>query len=185
LDPDQNYYNPIMNQRLLACKYYHPDQLATDLQNKEKIQLSIFCMNIRSMRKFFTGLNTLLDIIDSDFHILSFTETWLREYNIDQFNIEGYTHEAQIREDKEGGGISLYIQTKLSYKTRDDLNHNSNDCQFLWVEIDKRDLNTDTNVVVGVIYRRPGSDVNIFNEILDNRLLIIKNEKKECYHRDD
>ena len=77
LDPDQNYYNPIMNQRLLACKYYHPDQLATDLHSKEKIQLSIFCMNIRSLRKNVTGLNTLLDIIDSDFQILYFTETWL------------------------------------------------------------------------------------------------------------
>ena len=53
------------------------------------------------------------------------------------------------------------------------------------MEIDKRDTNSDTNIIVGVIYRRPGSDVKIFNEILDSNLTKIKNEKKYCFHGGD
>ena len=117
LDPDQNYYNPLMNQRISDCKYFNINQVNAEYHNKEPNQLSIFCMNIRSLRIFFTGLKTLLNIIDPKFHILALTETWLQQYNTDQFNIDGYSHVTQIRDGKEGEGfpytLTIILTTKL------------------------------------------------------------------------
>ena len=75
LDPDQNYYNPLMSQCLSDCKYYYTDQLDTETHSKTSDQISIFCMNIRSLRKNYTGLTTLLDIIDIKFQLIALTET--------------------------------------------------------------------------------------------------------------
>ena len=149
LDPDQNYYNPLMNQSLLNCKYYYTDQLNAETHTRTSEQISLLCMNIRSLRKIFTGFTTLLDIIDIKFQLIALTETWLKEYNTDLFNIDGYTHESQIREGREGGGVSFYIKNSINYKLREDLNHNTTDYHFFWLELDKRDMKSETNILVG------------------------------------
>ena len=59
------------------------------------------------------------------------------------------------------------------------------DYQFLWVELDKVDTGSETNIIVGVVYRRPGSDISTFNDTLSDTLTIIKNEKKESLHSGD
>jgi hypothetical protein len=51
--------------------------------------------------------------------------------------------------------------------------------------MDKKDVDSETNIIMGVIYCRPGSDVNNFNEILNNSLNIIKKENKESIHCSD
>jgi hypothetical protein len=56
---------------------------------------------------------------------------------------------------------------------------------MLWVELNKTDTHSDSNIIMGTIYRRPGSDIPTFNDKLMDILTIIKNEKKECQHCGD
>ena len=130
-------------------------------------------------------LVTLIDTIDLDFTIISLTETWLQEYNHDLYEMEGFTHISQTRQNKTGGGVSLFIRNNVNFIIRDDLNCNTIDSQFLWVELPSSDIQSETNMIVGVIYRRPGSNIEIFNEKLSEILHKIKLEKKECQHAGD
>ena len=175
LDPDNNFYNPIVNQNILGCKYYNFDQLNRATQAKNPNQLSNFCLNIRSLPKNHRKLVTLLNTIETQFTTISLTETWLQDHNYELYEIEGYTHVSQLRENKKGGGVSIFVKNNLNSKTREDLNYNCIDFQLLWIEIDKIDIHTDTNIIMGVVYRKPGSESTAFLEKLTDILTIIKN----------
>jgi hypothetical protein len=56
---------------------------------------------------------------------------------------------------------------------------------MLWLELDKRSIGTNTNVIYGCIYRRPGTDINIFNDKLSTILDTVRKEKKIVYHVGD
>ena len=72
--------------------------------------------------------NNLFDYINNPFHILAFTETWLRSDNVDNVIFEGYNdiHFLRPRDEQfdfkeSGGGISVFIKEGINYKARDDL----------------------------------------------------------------
>jgi hypothetical protein len=92
LDPDNIFYGPIMQQNVLGCKYYNTQTLNLETNSKplNSVQLSMLTLNIRSLPRNHKNLIPLLNIIDNQFHIISLTETWLKEYNADLFPIEGY-----------------------------------------------------------------------------------------------
>ena len=46
----------------------------------------------------------------------------------------------------------MYINSDLSYNVRDDLNYHDDDYEMMWVEVDKRELKTLKNYVIGLIY---------------------------------
>jgi hypothetical protein len=56
---------------------------------------------------------------------------------------------------------------------------------MLWLEVDKDSLKAKTNTIIGVIYRRPGSDISTFNNMLSNNLATIQSEHKACIHVGD
>ena len=55
----------------------------------------------------------------------------------------------------------------------------------MWIEIDKTSCNSKKNIIVGVIYRIPGSDIDIFNYYINETLNKIKNENKSIFHMGD
>jgi hypothetical protein len=71
----------------------------------------------------------------------------------------------------------MFCNENWSYKIREDLNFNSDDFQLLWAEVDKDSSLTKTNLLVGTIYRRPGSNPSEFIEKLQTILSIINDEK--------
>ena len=70
-----------------------------------------------------------------------------------------------------GGGISLFIKEGLCYKVREDLNVILPYLETLFIEL------TFNNklYIVGVIYRIPNTNVNVFNEILNEIIEPLKN----------
>ena len=50
--------------------------------------------------------------------------------------------------------------------------------ESLFIEVPDFCFKLPKNVIIGVIYRPPGSNVNEFNDIISGILDIIKNEKK-------
>ena len=67
----------------------------------------------------------LLESIENPFHILAFSETWLKVDNVETVSFQDYDHVYCIRpldggiDDREaGGGLSLFMKNGLNYKVR-------------------------------------------------------------------
>ena len=83
-----------------------------------KKHISVLHLNARSLKKNFSEVNTLLNTFDNTFSAIGVTETWLKSHNVSLYNIDGYVVEHSTRVTKIGGGVSLYINEKYNYKTR-------------------------------------------------------------------
>ena len=57
----------------------------------------------------------------------------------------------------------------------------NNIMEALFIEIPKDQIGNKCNIIVGVIYRAPDTDVTQFNELLSVTLSKIKSEKKDSY----
>ena len=90
--------------------------------------LSIFNLNARSFVHNFDDIIMLLDSIEIKFNKIVISETWLREYNKDLYQIENYNACHITRNfinntynNNTDGGVSIFIQNHLKYNTIDDL----------------------------------------------------------------
>jgi hypothetical protein len=124
-------------------------------------------------------------ILDTAFDIIILSETWLKPYNVDIYKLDGYNHEYITRDDKAGGVLSIYIKDSIQYNLLTDLNINTNDIEMVWLEIKKENLLFEKYLIIGGMYRRPGSNPNSFIEILSEKLHIIKQMNKQCIYAGD
>ena len=108
------------------------------------------------------------------FSILAFTETWIKpstspsEYEIPGFN-QPYTY---IRQDRIGGGVSVYVKPNIVAKRRCDLEVKNVEC--VWLEL----FLSGKKILLGTFYRPPntGSEYwNLINHSID-LALSTKNE---------
>ena len=53
--------------------------------------------------------------------------------------------------------------------------------ETVFIEIDKCIFNTDSNIVIGIIYRMPNSSVDVFNDRIADVMNVIQKEQKLCY----
>jgi hypothetical protein len=186
IDPDENFLNEIRGKVIQNCNYYFSDTDIVDIQNKiDLIELSILHMNIRSIPKNFNKLQPVLQQSQVKYNLIALTETWLKDSNADTFGLNNYTHEFLTRTNKNGGGISLFLDNKYSYKAREDLSCVESSLEMLWVEIEKSSINATKNLIFGIIYRIPGTDPNYFNQKLTETLNKIDSEHKQCIHVGD
>lgn len=122
--------------------------------------------NARSIRNKFTDLETLATVENYD--IIGITETWLnlesRDY-LAEYNIPGYTMFSHERENREGGGVLIYIKTNLQPTKLEKQNTNNVDKIYLQLKHDGR------KIIIGLIYRPPGlnstTDKTLFEEIAE------------------
>ncbi|XP_062581833.1 uncharacterized protein LOC134243596, partial [Saccostrea cucullata] len=103
-----------------------------------------------------------LDIIRNEFSgndIIAITETHL-DQSIDNSNLslDGYYQPVRKDRNRYGGGVALYISTRLNFKVRNDLNFS--DIEILWAEIQSQ----NQKFLVGVIYRPPNSGSDFWDK---------------------
>jgi len=122
-----------------------------------------------------------VDTLDFTFSVIGLSETWLSVDTKDIYSIPDYTSVHQCRQERRGGGVSLYVHNSVQFKERVDISYSNNCIECVFIEIDRKVLGCKTNVIVGTIYRPPNTDINVFSEQLNNVLSSIKNEKKLCY----
>jgi hypothetical protein len=185
IDPDNNFFNNQTNSFYADCRYMYPDNLNNKLEENNAPDISVMHLNIRSLKKNYKSLNAMLDIIDHKFSVIGLTESWLKDYNYSLYNFAGYNQEAITRSTGQGGGISVFINNTLNYKVREDLGHSDLDTEMLWVEVEKNQVEFKKNTLIGTLYRRPGSDIRVFNRILENVLQIIERENKDTLYMGD
>ena len=183
LDPDLNYFNEVSNLTDVSnCKYYFENLINTkfNCNSNETNQFNLLHHNIRSSQKNLPELQNLLSNLNLKFTIIAITETWLTETNCDLYEMTGYVSEHNYRKHRKGGGVSLYIQDHIEYKYRSDLIEFNEILETLFIEI-PRNIYSEKPIIIGVVYRPPNTDIQKFNEILDNILVKIKCENKYLY----
>ena len=138
--------------------------------------LSFLYMNIRSISNKFDKLTNFLSQPRMKLPIVGISETWL---DVDCYhfpNIVGYNFLHKARVNRVGGGVGLYIGEHLNYKERPDLAFPvDGSAESLFVEINRT---KEKNVIVGVFYRPPDSNLNEFLSDLDHVLEKITKENK-------
>ena len=116
LDPDFQFYRDhASNNILLSCKYYHEDSFNTcvkDLKKGARLFSSIHT-NIRSAPKNHDSFVTYLEGLNFEFPLIGESESWLNENNKDTIGIKGYKAEHMCRNERSGGGVSLYIKDDI------------------------------------------------------------------------
>ena len=130
-------------------------------------------MNIRRTRKNLSKISTYLEALTHKYDIISSSETWLKESEIDVYNI----HDAIPRIYAYRCGVSLYLRNTFSYGVREELSSRNGCCECLFIDI----ANDVTHVLIAIVYRRPNTDLETFTELISNTLDIVKTDKHTCY----
>ena len=144
--------------------------------------LTICHGNVRSLSKNMDKVEELFVDSNKFPDVMEITETGLKGNKI-KSDIPNY--EFEHRESHlEVGGTGIYIANYLEYTIQDDLEMGVNNCEDLWIEIHGTKNRTKTkfegiqNLVVGIIYRHPGSQYTNFSDKLCRNIISINKKKK-------
>jgi hypothetical protein len=180
-DPDMNFYKTFDGSTCKTSSYYNVEEVNKLTQKrKNDSKFTMLHLNIRSMAKNYRMLQNTLAIIDNKYDVIILSETWLKPHNIDTFALDGYQHEYITRTGKAGGGLSIYIKNAIQYNILPEMTVNTIDTEMLWIELKKDNLFFEKNLIIGGIYRTPGSNPNSFIELLNEKLLDMKQKNKYC-----
>ena len=166
IDPDVNFYNDINSHLGLYCKYYIENSFY-NLINAQMNRLtsenlfSLCHINIRSLRANLSSLELTLNKLRIHF-TAGVSETWLTDHNCDLYNIEGYNLIETHRQLQWGGGVRIFLDNKIPYHIRPDIVLSDGISERIFVEIDKDTFQRCKNIILGVIYRPPSTDLPSF-----------------------
>jgi len=135
-------------------------------------------INARSLSRNLDALVSELSLLSNMPSVIAVTDTWAITVN-DSFPIPGYTSIIKARKNRPGGVVGLYIQDALnfSYKLRPDLSTDTTS-ESLFIQLTN---NKYKNVIIGVIYKPPDSDVTKFTKSIEQLLNIVTKEHRPCY----
>ena len=185
LDPDLNFYQDYVPNLNLNCRYFTEGSFnsAYDQMNRKNVTnaVSLCHINIRSIAKNLKHFEYFLAGLKHDFTFIGITETWLTNYNDDLYTLTGYNNVGKHRQDRKGGGVALYIKDHLTFKERSDLSIFNEEIETYFIELNRCELGIGKNVIIGVLYKPPNTDIEIFNEHLNQIMYTIKQERKLAY----
>ena len=127
---------------------------------------SLLNLNIRSLPKNFDQLSVFLGRLDHKFSVIILLETWLTDDNKDLYSIPGYSSHHIVRNNKNGGGVSLFVSDEFHFKFLPQFSKVSSHLESLFVRLE---LSKSTKpIFIGGIYRPPGfNDFNLFIDDLN------------------
>ena len=152
------------------CEYLEPDQVPDVVNDKCLNDLTVYHSNVCSLTK---NLEKLFETFQNGTKlpdVIGVTETRLNEH-LEQIDIDGYDFEPCFSK-TQAGGVGIYVANYLESKVRRDLSMNLEHCEDIWVEIYPHSRNSHTKyhdgkkVIVGIVYRHPGSQYKRFCEKL-------------------
>ena len=103
------------------CKYYDTDSIVNEGILHDS-GFSLFHHNTRSLSKKASNIVDYISSMNHDFDIIGFTETWFNhteESNL--IDLDTYDKIDCIRQDRTGGGATLFINAKHNFIQRPDL----------------------------------------------------------------
>jgi hypothetical protein len=184
IDPDLQYFNDMTQiDSSLACNYFIPKYFNEYIKKHEvsDSNFSILHLNIRSLPRNGSNLSDFLDNLEMKFSVVALSETWLSHNTLNLYDIENYNGEHLYRKNRTGGGVSIFVREEISYSQRTDLSVFNEILESIFIEIPKHNINTDKDVLVGVVYRPPNTDISEFNQLLSEILHKCSHESKLLY----
>ena len=139
---------------------------------------SMMHLNIRSAQKNLGTLESYLATLNHKFTVIGISESWLKNHNADRYGLSGYNAIHKYRSARSGGGVSIFIQDDIEYFWRDVLCFQNDTTETAFIEIDKDHVGKEKNVIIGVIYRPPNTDIAEFNRYMTEILDKMKSENK-------
>ena len=179
-DPLNNFHNLVDQDLVLlnnGCRYIEPDNI--NEVNIKTCKLSILELNIHSLPSKIGELKRLLKLLDDkgrSIDIILLCETFITDLTKSQCVLPGYQLEEQHRIKKSKGGVAIYISNRLRYMQRNDLNiFKEGQFESCFVEIQ----NQKKNIVIGSVYRVPGTNEKDFVTDYEEIINKISAENKE------
>ena len=159
------------------CNYFTEESLG-ELLKKISPSLSVINLNIRSLDKHFSDLLTLLYNLDFPIDIVTLTEIGKKNVS-NRINMlsDKYYCEHIPPKTKKCGGACIFISKNIKYCMRNDLSILSDDVEDVWLEAKVN----DQKVIIGSIYRHPGTRLDVFQNHLELTLQKIDNEHCQSY----
>ena len=137
-----------------------PEKCHDFLDNSSTDYFSVLHLNIRSIKENINNFKLFLTSITFTFKVICFSETWLDDLLLSgdaSYELPNYKSRQQVRSDRKGDGISIYIHNSLNFKIRPDLSIRNNDIESLSAGIFS-DKVRNTNV----LYRPPNGQIEPF-----------------------
>ena len=164
VDDDENPEGDLISP--INCNYFDYEEFL-NAKFKSSKSFSIFHLNIHSIQKHMDSLRSLLTTIESDdfeFDILAISESKLQKKTTPLTDISLHNYHDPISTPTEAtkGGVLLYVNNKIqNFKPRPDLKiYSPKMLESAFIEI----LNPKrANNIIGVIYKHPTLDVDLFN----------------------
>ena len=162
----------------INCSYIQPDDLKTDIFEKDLSELAIIHNNIRSLPLNFHKFEELFINSNKSPSIIAFTETKLTENSvIPAYHDYNFEHK---NSSTAAGGVGVYLSNFLNYTVCNDISLNVPHCEDLWINVNLNTDNSKSNsktinkLMIGVIYRHPNHNYHEFQEKLCDQLLLFK-----------
>ena len=135
---------------------------------------------------------SILEVKRPTYRLLKYVyKTWISNFQqlvylklgsmTDLYNTDGYNFVGTHRPVKKGGGVGIFIRNNALFQIRNDLNIHNEFCESTFIKIDKDIFDKKKIIIIAVIYRSPGSDMKLFNEIFYESLNKIKKENSLIY----
>lgn len=157
------------------CRYFDIGSF-NQLTGKPHV-FSLFHANSRSLNKNFNSIIDFLSLLNHEFSIIGFSETWLSDQISPLLQIDQYTFIESHRDSKRGGGVGLFISNNYTFVKRTDISFFNEAIESIFIEI----AMNKNNIIVGVVYRPPQGLTSTFNEYINIILNLISSENKHGY----
>jgi len=130
-------------------------------------------LNMISLVKNIDKLEEFLSEFTCKPDIICISETRTNDKNIASISLLGYLFYCNNFSTK-AGGASIYVTDSISCQEITDLRLNLQDCEDVWIEVN---VNNETTLVVGTVYRHPQPNYFEFSQALNKIVLKLKVNK--------
>ena len=147
------------------CKYYEMDSLSSLSFNSSSI--SIIHMNIRSLQKILILCKNFCVCMPK---IICLSESRINQKPLINLELPNYKL-VHIDSPTPAGGVAVYVSNELRIEIVSNLSLNIDGCENMWIKLCHLDI------ILGVIYRHPKSNVKLFVDELNKTSEQLKTTK--------
>ena len=181
-DPDKNFFD-YMAKSNFGTLYFKPNKVNMYLRSTQYLEkLNVLHVNIRSIKRNFRNLKTLLEECELAFNICV-SETWCSNtelQNNSNLSLAGFDSVSykKSKKSRRGGGVLIFIKKNLSYKIRKDISESNKHKEIPSLEILYKNF---FNILLSCCYKPPKCDNDILSIFLKEVFKKSAGEKKPYY----
>lgn len=140
----------------MATNYYDAEAFQK-VASLHKKQLSLIHLNAQSLQNKKESVDLLLNNLNHRFDFLAFTETWSID-NRDNIQFTNYSCASICRENKRGGGVSIYVHESVKYNIVEEYTVISTHFESVMVKCQ--------SLLVAALYRPPSGAMTNFLDFI-------------------